>query len=74
MTGRQLNNVVKLFSSFGIKEITPRLCDKNNVPFSNPAFNESKSAAPIRSKKTHKVIEFFCETIVAGSLVILETA
>ena len=27
MIGRQLDNVVRLFSSFGIKEITPRLCD-----------------------------------------------
>ena len=51
MIERQLDNVVKLSSSFGIKEITPRLCDIDGVPLSNPAFNESKSAAPIRSKK-----------------------
>ena len=29
---RQLDNVVKLFSPFGIKEITPRLCDIDIVP------------------------------------------
>ena len=51
MTGRQLDNVVKLLSSFGINEIIPRLCDIDNVPLSNPAFKESKSVPPIRSKK-----------------------
>ena len=51
MIGRQLDNVVKSFSSFGIKEITPRLCDIDNVPLSNPAFNESK--ARFRRRSTH---------------------
>ena len=51
MTGSQLDNVVKLLPSFGIYEITPRLCDIDNVPLSNPTFNESKRAAPLRSKK-----------------------
>ena len=51
MIGGQLDDVVKLFSSFGIKEITPRLCDIDYVPLSKPAFNESKSAAAMRSKK-----------------------
>ena len=49
--GRQLDNVVRLFSSFGIKEITHRFFDIDNVPLSKHAFNESKSAGPIRSKK-----------------------
>ena len=43
--------VFTVFSSFGIKEITPHLCDIDSVPLSRPTFNESKSAEPIRSKK-----------------------
>ena len=49
MIGRQLDNVVKLFSSFGISEISPRFCDIDNVPFSNPALNESKNEGPTTS-------------------------
>ena len=56
MIGRQLDNVVKLFSSFGISEIIPRFCDIDNVPFSNPALNESKSVAPTRSKRLHRTL------------------
>ena len=55
MTGSQLDNVVKLLPSFGIYEITPRLCEGST------------------SKIEEGLIEFFCEAIVAGSFVVLET-
>ena len=71
MSGRQLDNVVKLFSSFGTTEITLRHCEKDYVPLSNPAFNGSKSATPMRSKKASE--NSFVKPSLPGVLVFCKT-